>query len=227
MAGAMRSADHQGMRKTISRLLLAIAATSVPVMTGCDRVKGVVGKLGELKTELASGGGEATAASVSYSRDQISEIGKSNYDGFIARKDALVIVDFHAGWCPPCKALGPVLAKATEAHPGVVYLGKVDVDQAKDLAMEQNVSSIPDVRIFKNGVQVDRFVGFPGEAKVLAKIDQLSAGLQPAKTAAVAPAAPAAAPEPAIKPFEKGWLPPGITRQGQPLPAKAAPQAQR
>ncbi len=219
------------MRMILSRLSLVVLAASVCGLTGCGKVKGVVSKLTELKAEVAATSDAATLPGT-YSRDQISDISRASYDRFIARKDALVIVDFHAEWCPPCKKLGPVLAKATEAHPGVVYLGKVNVDQAPDLAGPMGVSSIPDVRIFKNGVQVDRFVGFPGEAQVLAKIAKLSAGIQPAQvpasTTTAAPlTAPAAAPEPTIKPFEKGWLPPGITRQGQPRPAEPGPSARR
>lgn len=220
--------DYPEMRKNFSRLILAILAISSSALVSCDGAKGVVAKLAKLKSEVRSSSGGA--GSGPHSSDQISELNKSGYPGFIARKDALVIVDFHAEWCPPCKKLGPVLEKATEAHPGVVYLGKVDVDKASDLAQENKVSSIPDVRIFRNGVEVDRFVGFPGEAAVLAKIDSLSKGIQ----AAPAPpsgqtAAITAKPEPKIKPFEKGWLPPGISRQGEtrPKPTEPGPSAQR
>ncbi len=213
------------MSENFSCISLVVLAVSVLALTGCGKVKGVVGKLTELKSEVVSTT-SAAALPGNYRRDQVSEVSKASYDSFIARKDALVIVDFHAEWCPPCKMLGPVLVKATEAHPGVVYVGKVNVDQASDLAGPLGVSSIPDVRIFKNGVQVDRFVGFPGEAQVLAKISELSAGIQPAPaTPAAATAAPAA--ESTIKPFEKGWLPPGVTRQGQPRPAEPGPSAKR
>ncbi len=220
--------DYPEMRKNLSRLTLAILAISSSALVSCDQAKSVVGKLSKLKEGVRSSSG--STASGTYSSDQISELSKVGYAEFIARKDALVVVDFHAEWCPPCKKLGPVLAKATEAHPGVVYVGKVDVDKASDLAQENKVSSIPDVRIFKNGVEVDRFVGFPGEAAVLAKIDSLSKGIQPA-TASPEQTAKAAttAPEPKIKPFEKGWLPPGITRQGDTRPnaTEPGPSAQR
>ncbi len=111
--------------------------------------------------------------------------------------------------------LGPVLSKATELHPGVVYLGKVDVDQASDLAQKNGVSSIPDVRIFKDGKEVERFVGFPGEKAVLAKIAKLSEGIQPA---APSEAAQTTAAQPTVKQFEKGWLPPGMSRKGDAAP---------
>ena len=197
------------MRKNILKLPLLLLVFASPALVGCDRVKTVVENL--RKSEKKSG--QPTVAA-NYSPDQIAVITKTEYAGFIARKNALVIVDFHAEWCPPCKKLGPVLARATEAHPGVVYLGKVDVDQAPDLAKENGVSSIPDVRIFKDGKEIDRFVGYPGEQAVMAKIAKLSAGIHPATPAEVAAAvATETAPEPKIKPFEKDWLPPGITRK--------------
>ena len=195
--------DNPGMSKNIRPLWIGVGVLAVMALAGCGKIKAVVEKL--KKTE------KPAAVEGSYSQDQISNIGKADFAGFIARKDALVIVDFHAEWCGPCKVLGPVLVKAAEAHPGVVYVGKVDVDQAPDLAAEQKVSGIPDVRIFKNGQEIDRFVGFPGEKEVLAKIARHSAGISPAAVA-VTPAAPANA-DPEVKPFTKGWLPPGMSRK--------------
>ncbi len=180
-------------------------------LVSCDKLKSVAVQLKKAAESPSTG----TAVKGTYSPEQISDIGTSEYANFIARTDALVIVDFHAEWCGPCKALGPILSKAAEAHPGVVYLGRVNVDQASDLAAAQKVSSIPDVRIFKNGQEVDRFVGFPGEAAVLGKIDKLSEGITAPAPAAVAKQAVA---DPAVKPFSKGWLPPGMSRPSSAVP---------
>jgi hypothetical protein len=78
------------------------------------------------------------------------------------------------------------------------------------------------VRIFKDGKEVDRFVGFPGEGEVIKKIAQHARGIQPSSAVETPPAAPAQAQaDPAVKPFSKGWLPPGMSRAGQP---KATPK---
>jgi thioredoxin len=186
----------------------------IPALTGCERLKAVAGKLAKVeKSTTASAAPAAPAAPVgqaSYRSEQISALGKAGHAAFIARKGALVIVDFHADWCAPCKMLSPVLVRAAEAHPGVVYVGKVNVDQESALAMEQQVKGIPDVRIYKDGKEVDRFVGFPGEEEVLSKVATLSAGIIPEATG-VAPTAKLV--EQAVKPFDKDWLPPGMTRQ--------------
>lgn len=199
------------MRKNFSWFPVAALALAMPVFVGCDRLKKVA------DTFRKSGkGSPAKVVEGTSSPDQISEITKVGHAAFIARKNALVIVDFHAEWCGPCKLLGPVLQKAVAAHPGVVYLGKVDVDQARDLATEQKVSGIPDVRIYQNGKEVDRFVGYPGEKVVTDKIAKLAKGIRPAPVAKAQPASATpseAAAEPAIKPFTKGWLPPGMTKE--------------
>ncbi len=186
----------------------------VPILislAGCERLKAVAGALEKKETAKA----DVPTVQGNFSRNQISDITSADFPGFISRKDALVIVDFHADWCGPCRMLGPVLEKAAEAHPAVVYLGKVNVDQAPDLAAAQGVSGIPDVRIFKNGREVDRFVGFPGEKQVLQKIAELSKGITP--TAATTPVAKTPA-EPPIQPFQKDWMPPGMRRQQSAAP---------
>lgn len=127
----------------------------------------------------------------------------------------MVLVDFTATWCPPCQALGPRLEAAAQAHGGRVLLGKVDVDRNQSLAQRMGVSGIPDVRIYVNGVEVDRFVGGLNEAGIraklepaLAKVPEVAAG--PPQPAADAPAATA---EPMIQPMKKDWLPEGMERR--------------
>lgn len=193
----------------LSRLSMVLLALSVPTLVGCDKIRAVAKKLSE--TEENEAGTNAQAIAANYSNEQVSVLTKAGYADFVARKNALVIVDFHAEWCPPCKLLGPVLGKAAEAHPGVVYVGKVNVDHSPDLSQENGVSSIPDVRIFRDGREVDRFIGFPGESAVLSKIAELSQGIQPATAAATA--ASDTQPEPVIQPFEKDWMPPGMSKK--------------
>ncbi len=207
------------MQKSL-RLLCPVIALAISALTGCDKLTSSMAKLRKGKAEASA---EQAAVEGTYSRDQVTNVSKANFAQFISRKNALVVVDFNATWCGPCKMMGPVLDKATELHPGVVYLGKVDVDQAPELAQAQGVHGIPDVRIYKDGKEVDRMVGFPGEAMVLAKIDELSKGIIP-PTANETPTASGSSPTPGatakaeIKPFEKGWLPPGMTRKQGPGP---------
>ncbi|MBN3278671.1 THIO protein, partial [Polyodon spathula] len=78
-----------------------------------------------------------------------------------ALKDAgsmLVIVDFTATWCGPCKMISPVFEKLAENHKDVVFL-KVDVDDAQDVAEMCKISSMPTFQFFKNGQKIDEFSG--------------------------------------------------------------------
>ncbi len=71
-----------------------------------------------------------------------------------------VLVDFHAQWCPPCRALGPVLEAAVAQTAAPLALVKIDTDQHPELAVAAGVSGIPDVRLFAHGEQVGGFTGF-------------------------------------------------------------------
>ncbi|MGL4399580.1 MAG: thioredoxin family protein [Luteolibacter sp.] len=179
-------------------------------LMGCDKVTTLVGNL--KKTPAAK---ESPRVAASFSREQISTVTSAGHAAFISRPNALVVVDFYADWCGPCKMLSPVLEKAAESHPGVVFIGKVNVDQASDLAAAQGVRGIPDVRIYQNGREVERFVGFPGEPQVLERIAKLSAGITPVAAAAPGVKTPSG---PVIQPLEKDWMPPGMKRQNSTSP---------
>lgn len=78
--------------------------------------------------------------------------------------DKLVVVDFYATWCGPCKMLTPVLAKVTQSQD--VLLVKVDVDQVADVAAEYEISSLPTVVAVKRSRELERFVGVKDEQAV-------------------------------------------------------------
>jgi putative thioredoxin len=70
-----------------------------------------------------------------------------------------VVVDFWASWCMPCLILKPTLEKIAKEYKGRFILAKVNVDEAEKMAKVYNVSSVPNVKFFKNGKVVDEFVG--------------------------------------------------------------------
>ncbi len=84
---------------------------------------------------------------------------ESDFDSMIS-ENKLVLVDFWATWCGPCKMLAPVIESLAEEFESKAVIAKVDVDQEKGLAQRFGVMSIPTVIIFKDGQEVNREVGF-------------------------------------------------------------------
>lgn len=84
-----------------------------------------------------------------------------------------VIVDLWAPWCGPCKTLGPILEKATDATMGQVVLAKVNVDENPQISQAFQVKSIPAVFIMKDGKVLDSFVGAQPEHVVLQIVQSL------------------------------------------------------
>ena len=72
---------------------------------------------------------------------------------------ALMLVDFWAEWCGPCRMLGPVIEDLADRYEGKAVVGKVNVDNEQELAIRYGVMSIPTVIFFKDGKEIDRKVG--------------------------------------------------------------------
>src|SRR3569623_1092698 len=91
-------------------------------------------------------------------------------------RSVLVIVDFWAPWCGPCKTLGPSLEAAVEAADGAVKLVKINIDENPEIAQQLRIQSIPTVYAFKNGQPVDGFMGAIPDSQIKSFVAALAGG---------------------------------------------------
>lgn len=77
----------------------------------------------------------------------------------VIQSDLPVLVDFWAPWCPPCRAVAPVLDELAGEYDGRIRIAKVNTEEDQKQAHKYNVQGIPTMILFKNGVEVDRVVG--------------------------------------------------------------------
>ena len=85
-------------------------------------------------------------------------LSEENFKEFISSEEK-VIVDFFAEWCGPCKAMMPILEKASEQEP--TKIGKLNVDEASSIAALYGIRSIPTILIFQDGQMIEKKVGAP------------------------------------------------------------------
>ncbi|MFR4997184.1 MAG: thioredoxin [Clostridium paraputrificum] len=86
-------------------------------------------------------------------------INTREFDSEVLNQSGVVIVDFYATWCGPCKMLSPVL-ESIDNEMGNIKVVKVDIDESRRLAMNYGVQSVPTIKIFKDGREVVTKVGF-------------------------------------------------------------------
>ena len=182
--------------------LLALAA--LIGLSSCDKVRTLAGRLAKKSPAATS---QADMAN--------SQIPKEIRDMLTAGSSRIIVVDYYADWCGPCRQLSPVLEKIAGENSSTVRVCKVNVDQHRELSTQQQVSSIPDVRIYMDGKLAEKFVGAAPEPAVRKLIEGLVRRLPPTPPATdkAGDPAPAKPKEPAIQPMTKDWLPPGIQRR--------------
>jgi len=87
------------------------------------------------------------------------EITDANFEVEVLQSDKVVLVDFWAAWCGPCRMVGPIVEELAKEYEGKAVVGKVDVDNNPAVSSALGIRNIPTILIFKNGKQVDKQVG--------------------------------------------------------------------
>ncbi len=87
-------------------------------------------------------------------------------------KNKLVLVDFWASWCAPCRMMAPVLNEVAEELSGNSHIGKVNIEEYQSLAQKFQVRNIPTLILLKNGIEINRFVGVKSKDFLLEQIQK-------------------------------------------------------
>jgi thioredoxin 1 len=99
----------------------------------------------------------------------------SNFSEQVLKSATPTVVDFWAEWCGPCKMLGPVLDELAGEYDGKVKIGKVNIDEFQQLAINYGINSIPTLLFFKNGQVADQVIGMRSKRDLKASFDRVLA----------------------------------------------------
>ena len=99
------------------------------------------------------------------------DINKGNFQSEVMESDKLVLLDFWAPWCGPCRRVVPIVEEIAEENPDI-KVGKVNVDEEVELAEKFGVMSIPMLVVLKNGEVVNQAVGMRPKHQILEMVDE-------------------------------------------------------
>ena len=98
----------------------------------------------------------------------------ADFDEKVLKSEKPAVIDFYADWCGPCQMAAPIIDKLADEFEKKVLIGKLNVDENQEIAQRYGVMSIPTMIIFKNGKEIDRRIGFPGEAGLRNMVEELA-----------------------------------------------------
>jgi len=102
--------------------------------------------------------------------ENITHLTSANFEEAVGKSALPVLVDFWAPWCGPCKAIAPILEELAKDLAGKITIGKVNVDEAGEIAAKYGIRAIPTLILFKGGQVIDQYVGLVDKASLRAKV---------------------------------------------------------
>ena len=104
--------------------------------------------------------------------DKIVHTTDGNFDADVTNNEKAVLIDFWAEWCGPCKMIAPILEEIAAENGEKLRIGKLNVDDAPDVARRHHVMSIPTLIVFNEGVEAKRLVGAKGKGQLLSELSE-------------------------------------------------------
>jgi thioredoxin 1 len=101
------------------------------------------------------------------------ELNDGNFESEVLKSDKPVLVDFWAPWCGPCRMVGPVVEEIAKDYEGKLKVGKLNVDDNSQTAVQYGIMSIPNLLFFKEGKVIDQIIGAVPKQHFVEKIDKI------------------------------------------------------
>lgn len=102
----------------------------------------------------------------------VQEINTENFDKEVISHNGVIVVDFFANWCGPCRKLGPILEEVEQELASKVKFAKINTDDNLEMAKKYQVSGLPTLMVFKNGEAVERMVGLMPKSSIITNIEK-------------------------------------------------------
>jgi len=102
----------------------------------------------------------------------VLEINTENFDNEVKSHNGIVVVDFFANWCGPCRKLATILEEVETELASKVKFAKINTDENLEMAKQYQVSGLPTLMIFKNGEAVERLVGLMPKSSIITNIEK-------------------------------------------------------
>ena len=102
----------------------------------------------------------------------VQEINTENFNSEVLSNNGVVVVDFFANWCGPCRKLAPILEEVESELNSNVKFAKINTDENLEMAKQYQVSGLPTLMVFKNGQAVERLVGLMPKSSIITNIEK-------------------------------------------------------
>ncbi|MCJ7577479.1 MAG: thioredoxin [candidate division Zixibacteria bacterium] len=101
------------------------------------------------------------------------ELNDGNFESEVLKSDKPVLVDFWATWCGPCRMVGPVVEEIAKDYEGKLKVGKLNVDESSQTAVQYGIMSIPSLLFFKGGKVIDQIIGAVPKQHFVERINKI------------------------------------------------------
>jgi len=101
------------------------------------------------------------------------EINDANFDELVTKSGKVVMIDFWAEWCGPCRMITPIVEELSKEFEGKAIIGKVNVDENPGITTKLKIRNIPTLLFYKDGMEVDKIVGASSKSAIASKLNGL------------------------------------------------------